>query len=53
METLKYLALAAILFGSLVSLFIVDWKDKKTYRNVFITLSVIAAGTGFLFLIDS
>ena len=29
------------------------WKDKKTYRNVFITLAVIAAGTGFLFLIDS
>ena len=53
METLEYLALAAILFVSLVSLFIVDWKDKKTYRNVFITLAGIGAGTGFLLLIDS
>ena len=53
METFEYLALAAILFVSLVSLFTVDWKDKKTYSHVFITLAVIAAGTGFLFLIDS
>ena len=53
METLKYLAYAGILFGMLVSAFTIDWKDKKTYRNVFITLAVIAAGTGFLFLIDS
>ena len=53
METLEYLALAVILFGSLVSLFKLDWKNKKTYRNVFITFAVIAAGTGFLFLIDS
>ena len=52
METLEYLALAAILFVSLVSLFTVDWKDKKTYRNSLIILTVIAAGTGILFLID-
>lgn len=52
METLEYLAYAGILFGMLVSAFIIDWKDKKTYRNIFIILGAIAAGTGFLFLID-
>ena len=52
METLEYLALAAILFVSLVSLFTVDWKDKKTYRNIVITLAAIAAGVAFLVLID-
>ena len=48
METLEYLAYA----GMLVSVFTIDWKDKKTYRNFLIILAVIAAGTGFLFLID-
>jgi hypothetical protein len=52
METLEYLAYAGILFGMLVSAFTIDWKDKKTYRNSLIILTVIAAGTGFLFLID-
>ena len=52
METLEFLAYAGILFGMLVSAFIIDWKDKKTYRNSLIILTVIAAGTGFLFLID-
>ena len=52
METLEYLAYAGILFGILVSAFIIDWKDKKTYRNFLIILAVIVAGTGFLFLID-
>lgn len=48
METLEYLAYA----GMLVSVFTIDWKDKKTYRNFLIILAVIAAGTGFLFLVD-
>ena len=52
METLEYLAYAGILFGILVNAFIIDWKDKKTYRNFLIILAVIVAGTGFLFLID-
>ena len=52
METIEYLAYAGILFGILVSAFIIDWKDKKTYRNFLIILAVIVAGTGFLFLID-
>ena len=52
METLEYLGYAGILFGILVSAFIIDWKDKKTYRNFLIILAVIVAGTGFLFLID-
>jgi len=52
METLEYLAYAGILFGMLVSAFIIDWKNKKTYRNFLIVLAVIVAGTGFLFLID-
>ena len=52
METLEYLAYAGIFFGMLVTAFTIDWKDKKTYRNFLIILAVIAAGTGFLFLID-
>ena len=52
METLEYLAYAGIFFGMLVSAFTIDWKDKKTYRNFLIILTVIAPGTGFLFLID-
>ena len=52
METLEYLAYAGILFGILVSAFTIDWKDKKTFRDSWIILAVIAAGTGFLFLID-
>ena len=52
METLEYLAYAGILFGMIVGAFTIYWKDKKTYRNSLIILAVIAAGTGFLFLID-
>ena len=52
METLEYLAYAGILFGMLVSAFIIDWKNKKTYRNFLIIPAVIAAGMGLLILID-
>mgnify|MGYP001186800648 CR=1 FL=1 len=50
METLEYLAYAGILFGMLVSALTIDWKDKKTYRNMFVILVVIASGVGLLFL---
>ena len=47
METLEYLAYAGILFGMIVSAFIIDWKDKKTYRNIFI-ISLVFLVTIFL-----
>lgn len=47
METLEYLAYA----GMLVSVFTIDWKDKKTNKIAFMTLVLIASGVGLMFLI--
>ena len=52
METIEFLANAALLIGVIYGFFELDWKDKKTYRNIVITLAAIAAGVGFLVLID-
>jgi|TARA_B110000014_G_C20109118_1_gene583911 hypothetical protein len=51
METLEYLAYAGILFVMLVSVFTIDWKDKKTYKNALMILVLIASGVGLMFLI--
>ena len=40
METLEYLAYAGILFVMLVSVFTIDWKDKKTYQELSMQQSV-------------